>query len=114
MLLTQNDFYFKSLSLFTGIDCVYGLVLDSNQIVNIFEIFFVSDFLRIFFVSDFFILSFDLLTSFPNDLSNFQNVWPLLFLTSTKKVKNQSQSSLVFDLFCKGQERKRSNILKNK
>ena len=59
ILLTQNDFYFKSLSLFTGIDCVYGLVLDSNQIVNIFEIFFVSDFLRFFFVSDF---SFYLLT----------------------------------------------------
>ena len=69
ILLTQNDFYFKSLSLFTGIDCVYGLVLNSNQIVNIFEIFFVSDFLRIFFVSDF---SFYLLTFWP--------LFPMIYL----------------------------------
>ena len=27
-LLTQNDFYLQSLSLFTGIDCVNGLVLN--------------------------------------------------------------------------------------
>jgi len=62
-------FYFKSLSLFRGIDCVYGLVLNSNQIVNIFEIFFVSDFLRIFFVSDF---SFYLLTFWP--------LFPMIYL----------------------------------
>ena len=69
ILLTQNDFYFKSLSLFTGIDCVYGLVLDSNQIVNIFEIFFVSIFFRIFFVSDF---SSHLLTFWP--------LFPMIYL----------------------------------
>ena len=93
ILLTQNDFYFKSLSLFTGIDCVHGLVLDSNQIVNIFEIFFVSDFLRIFLfqIFHFIFWPFDLLTSFPNALWNKSNgsydikefgTLPLIFSTS--------------------------------
>ena len=113
-LLTQNDFYLQSLSLFTGIDCVNGLVLNLLPNCEHFWNIFVSDFLKIFFCFRFFIIFFDLLTSFPNDLFIFQNVWPLSFLTFTKEVKNQRTLTLIFDLFCRGQERKRSNILKIK
>ena len=113
-LLTQNDFYLQSLSLFTGIDCVNGLVLNLLPNCEHFWNIFCFRFFKNIFCFRFFIIFFDLVTSFPNDLFIFQNVWPLSFLTFTKEVKNQRTLTLVFDLFCRGQERKRSNILKIK